>query len=126
AALQDPAVRPRGRLEPRHVLPRPVLPRMTQDTVVSLVVQMMEVTLKVAMPMLLVGLVVGLAISVLQAVTQIQEQTLSFIPKVLALVAVVAIAGPWMLGTVVDWTSDLWANIPQTVDFKPVGGEDGP
>jgi flagellar biosynthetic protein FliQ len=75
----------------------------------------MEVTLKVAMPMLLVGLVVGLAISVLQAVTQIQEQTLSFIPKVLALVAVVAIAGPWMLSTMVSWTTELWAQIPRYV-----------
>jgi flagellar biosynthetic protein FliQ len=88
---------------------------MTQDTVVSLIVQMMEVTLKVAMPMLLVGLVVGLAISVLQAVTQIQEQTLSFIPKILGLVAVVAIAGPWMLSTIVTWTQELWAQIPRYV-----------
>jgi flagellar biosynthetic protein FliQ len=88
---------------------------MTQDTVVSLVVQMMEVTLKVALPMLLVGLVVGLAISVLQAVTQIQEQTLSFIPKVLGLVAVVAIAGPWMLNTMVSWTQELWTQIPRYV-----------
>jgi flagellar biosynthetic protein FliQ len=88
---------------------------MTQDTVVSLIVSMMGVTLKVALPMLLVGLVVGLAISVFQAVTQIQEQTLSFIPKVLGLVAVVAIAGPWMLGQVVSWTQELWAQIPTYV-----------
>jgi flagellar biosynthesis protein FliQ len=88
---------------------------MTQDTVVSLVVQMMEVTLKVAMPMLLAGLVVGLAISVLQAVTQIQEQTLSFIPKIAALIGVVVIAGPWMLNTMVSWTQELWAQIPQYV-----------
>ena len=84
---------------------RPELPHvMTQDSVVSLIVEMMGVTMKVALPMLLVALVVGLVISVLQAVTQIQEQTLSFIPKILGLVAVVAIAGPWMLGTVVDWS----------------------
>jgi flagellar biosynthesis protein FliQ len=88
---------------------------MSQDDVVSIIVSMMEVTLKVAMPMLLAGLVVGLAISVFQAVTQIQEQTLSFIPKVIALVAVVAIAGPWMLGTVVTWTQELWMSIPQHV-----------
>ncbi len=85
---------------------------MNQDVVVNLVVQMMEVTLKVAMPLLLVGLVIGLAVSVLQAVTQIQEQTLSFIPKVVGLVAVVAIAGPWMLGQIVSWTQELWAAIP--------------
>jgi flagellar biosynthetic protein FliQ len=94
---------------------------MTQDSVTSLIVEMMGVTIKVAAPMLLAGLIVGLAVSVFQAVTQIQEQTLSFIPKILALVAVVAIAGPWMLGTVVDWSHDLWGNIPKTVDFKPVG-----
>jgi flagellar biosynthesis protein FliQ len=88
---------------------------MSQDDVVSIIVSMMGVTLKVAMPMLLAGLVVGLAISVFQAVTQIQEQTLSFIPKVIALVAVVAIAGPWMLGTVVTWTQELWMSIPQHV-----------
>jgi flagellar biosynthetic protein FliQ len=99
---------------------------MTQDTVTSLIVDMMGITIKVAMPMLLSALIVGLAVSVFQAVTQIQEQTLSFIPKILALVAVIAIAGPWMLSSVVDWTHDLWGGIPQTVDFKPVGGDDGP
>ena len=99
---------------------------MTQDTVTSLIVDMMGVTMKVAMPMLLVALIVGLAVSIFQAVTQIQEQTLSFIPKILALVAVIVILGPWMLSSVVDWTHDLWGGIPQTVDFKPVGGDDGP
>ena len=98
---------------------------MTQDSVVSLIVEMMGVTMKVALPMLLVALVVGLLISVLQAVTQIQEQTLSFIPKILGLVAVIAIAGPWMLGTVVDWTTSCGRRSPRYVDFKPVGA-DGP
>ena len=88
---------------------------MTQDTVTSLVIDMMGITIKVAMPMLLAALVVGLLISVFQAVTQIQEQTLSFIPKILGLVAVIAIAGPWMLGTVVDWTTQLWSQIPTFV-----------
>jgi flagellar biosynthesis protein FliQ len=88
---------------------------MSQDDVVSIIVSMMGVTLKVAMPMLLAGLVIGLAISVFQAVTQIQEQTLSFIPKVIGLVAIVAIAGPWMLGTIVTWTQELWLSIPQHV-----------
>jgi flagellar biosynthetic protein FliQ len=88
---------------------------MNQDTVVSLIVDAMGVTIKVAAPMLVAGLVVGLLVSIFQAVTQIQEQTLSFIPKIVALVAVVAIAGPWMLGTIVSWTSDLWTAIPQYV-----------
>ena len=88
---------------------------MDQDKVVSLIVDMMGVTMKIALPMLGVALVVGLLISVLQAVTQIQEQTLSFIPKILGLVAVVAIAGPWMLGTIVTWTTELWQQIPNYV-----------
>jgi flagellar biosynthesis protein FliQ len=99
---------------------------MTQDTVTSLIFDMMGVTMKVALPLLLSALIVGLAVSIFQAVTQIQEQTLSFIPKILVLVAVIAIAGPWMLTSVVDWTHELWGGIPQTVDFKPVGGDDGP
>jgi flagellar biosynthetic protein FliQ len=85
---------------------------MNQDVVVNIVVQMMSVGLKVAMPLLLVGLVVGLAVSVFQAVTQIQEQTLSFIPKVAALVVVVVVLGPWMLGQVITWTNELWSSIP--------------
>ena len=88
---------------------------MDQDKVVSLIVDMMGVTMKIALPMLGVALIVGLLISVLQAVTQIQEQTLSFIPKILGLVAVVAIAGPWMLDTVVTWTTELWQQIPNYV-----------
>jgi flagellar biosynthetic protein FliQ len=88
---------------------------MSQDTVVSLIVDAMGVTMKIAMPMLLVGLAVGLLISILQAVTQIQEQTLSFIPKIVGMVAVIAIAGPWMLETIVSWTSGLWAEIPKYI-----------
>ena len=88
---------------------------MTQDSVTSLMVDMMAITIKVAMPMLLAALVVGLLISVFQAVTQIQEQTLAFIPKVVALVAVIAIFGPWMLGQLEAYTTALWASIPQMV-----------
>jgi flagellar biosynthetic protein FliQ len=71
--------------------------------------------MKIALPMLLVGLIVGLVISILQAVTQIQEQTLSFIPKILGICAVIAIAGPWMMSTIVDWTAELWSQIPSLV-----------
>jgi len=88
---------------------------MDTDVVISLAVSAMELALKVALPLLLVGLSVGLIVSVFQAVTQIQEQTLSFIPKILGLVAVIAIAGPWMLSTVVDWTTQLWSQIPTYV-----------
>ena len=88
---------------------------MTQDDVVSIVVQAIEVGLKVGLPVLLVGLVIGLLVSIFQAVTQIQEQTLSFIPKILGLVAVIVIAGPWMLGTLETWTQELWNSIPTVV-----------
>jgi flagellar biosynthesis protein FliQ len=85
---------------------------LNQDVVISLAMQAMQVALKVGLPLMLVGLIVGLLVSIFQAVTQIQEQTLSFIPKILGLVAVIAIAGPWMLSTIVDWTTDLWQQIP--------------
>jgi flagellar biosynthesis protein FliQ len=65
--------------------------------------------------LLLVGLVIGLVVSVFQAVTQIQEQTLSFIPKILALAGVLVIGGPWMLNQLLTYTTDLWLQIPNLV-----------
>jgi flagellar biosynthetic protein FliQ len=88
---------------------------MTQDDVVSLVVDAMTVSLKIALPVLLVALVVGLAVSIFQAVTQIQEQTLTFIPKVVAMAVVVVVAGPWMLGQIVSYTQNLYESIPSLV-----------
>ena len=88
---------------------------MNQDVVVSLTMDAISVAMKVAVPRLMAGLVVGLVVSVFQAVTQIQEQTLAFIPKVVALVAIIAIFGPWMLGQLETYTTALWASIPQMV-----------
>ena len=88
---------------------------MGADSVLELSTQALELALRVALPLLLVGLVVGLAVSIFQAVTQIQEQTLAFIPKVVALVAVIVIFGPWMLGQLETYTTALWASIPQMV-----------
>ena len=88
---------------------------MNQDVVVSHTKDAIALALKVALPMLMVGLVVGLVISVFQAVTQIQEQTLAFIPKVLALIAVMVIAGPWMLGQIEVYTTGLYSSIPDLV-----------
>ncbi len=88
---------------------------MDQDTVISLSTQALALTLKIALPLLLVGLIIGLAVSVFQAVTQIQEQTLSFIPKVLALAGVLLIGGPWMLGELLNYTTELWLSIPDMV-----------
>ena len=88
---------------------------MTQDSVVSICVTAMELALKIGMPLLLVGLVLGLVVSVFQAVTQIQEQTLSFIPKIVGMVVLLVIAGPWMLGQIITWTQDLYGQIPNLV-----------
>ena len=88
---------------------------MNQDVVVNIVVQAMQVGLLVALPMLGVALVIGLAVSVFQAVTQIQEQTLAFIPKILGLAVVIVVAGPWMLGHVLAWTEQLYSSIPTLV-----------
>jgi flagellar biosynthetic protein FliQ len=88
---------------------------MDQDTVITLATQMLQLALKIALPLLLVGLIVGLIVSVFQAVTQIQEQTLQFIPKILALCAVLLFGGPWMLNQLLTYTQDLWLSIPQLV-----------
>jgi flagellar biosynthetic protein FliQ len=88
---------------------------MNQDDVVNLVVDAMSVSLKIALPILLVTLVVGLAVSIFQAVTQIQEQTLTFIPKVVAMAVVIVIGGPWMLGQIVSYTQNLYERIPSLV-----------
>jgi flagellar biosynthetic protein FliQ len=85
---------------------------MNQDVVISLAMDAMTLALKVGMPLLLVGLVVGLVVSIFQAVTQIQEMTLTFIPKILALGLVLMIAGPWMLGQLLTYTENLWSGIP--------------
>lgn len=88
---------------------------MNQDQVVKLAMDALMLALKVGLPLLLAGLVVGLIISVFQAVTQIQEMTLSFIPKLLAVAVVLIVAGPWMLDQMVGYTTDLYRSIPGMV-----------
>ncbi|HTA32549.1 MAG TPA: flagellar biosynthesis protein FliQ [Solirubrobacteraceae bacterium] len=88
---------------------------MNQDTVVNLATQAISLALKIAGPLLLVALVVGLLISVFQAVTQIQEQSLSLIPKIAAVGVVVVLLGPWMLGQLVAYTTALYTSIPSMV-----------
>ena len=85
---------------------------MNQDTVVHLATQAMMVGIKVAAPFLVAGLVVGLLISVFQAATQIQEVTLTFIPKIVVTAVVIVIAGPWMLDQLVGYTQALYLSIP--------------
>ncbi len=71
--------------------------------------------MKVAGPLLLVALVVGLVVSVFQAVTQIQEQSLTLIPKIAGIAVVVVLLGPWMLGQLVAYTTALYSSIPTLV-----------
>jgi flagellar biosynthetic protein FliQ len=85
---------------------------MNPDLVVNLVQQALQTTILVSAPLLLAALVTGLIVSVFQAATQINEMTLSFIPKLLAIFAVTALAGPWMLGLLVDFTRRLYTAIP--------------
>ncbi len=88
---------------------------MTPESVMSLGSQAIHVSLLLGAPLLLVALVVGLVVSIFQAATQINEATLSFIPKLLAVFAVLVIAGPWMLGQIVDYMRTLFSSIPQLV-----------
>jgi flagellar biosynthetic protein FliQ len=88
---------------------------MDQDTVVTLATQAMSLALKISLPLLGVGLVVGVLISIIQAVTSVQEQTLSFIPKVLAMAVVLVVGGPWMLNQLLSYTTELWSSIPNMV-----------
>ena len=88
---------------------------MNQDVVINIAMQAMQLAFKVAMPLLLVGLAVGLLVSIFQAVTQIQEQTLAFIPKILAIAGVLIVGGPWMLNQLLSYTTDLWSRIPTLI-----------
>jgi flagellar biosynthesis protein FliQ len=88
---------------------------MDQDTVVSLATNAMTVAIKVAGPMLLVGLAIGLIVSIFQAVTSIQEQSLSFIPKIIGLGVIIVLLGPWMLDSLVNYAQNLYMSIPSLV-----------
>ncbi|EJL88827.1 flagellar biosynthetic protein FliQ [Polaromonas sp. CF318] len=88
---------------------------MTPESVMAMGYEAMKLSLLLGAPLLLVALVTGLLISLFQAATQINEMTLSFIPKLLAVFATLVIAGPWMLGIVLDYMRNLFSSIPQLV-----------
>jgi flagellar biosynthetic protein FliQ len=85
---------------------------MTPETVMTIGNRALEVTLMLAAPLLLVALAAGLLVGVFQAATQINEMTLSFIPKLMAMAAAIAIAGPWMIRLIVGYTRELIESIP--------------
>ena len=88
---------------------------MAPEFVMTMGYEAMKMALLLSAPMLLVALVTGLLISLFQAATQINEVTLSFIPKLLAVFATAVVAGPWMLGLVLDYIRTLFSSIPQLV-----------
>ena len=88
---------------------------MTPETVMTIGKRALEITLMLAAPMLVVALITGLLIGVFQAATQINEATLSFIPKLIAMAATLTIAGPWMLKLIVGYTRELFESIPGLV-----------
>ncbi|MBX3695275.1 MAG: flagellar biosynthesis protein FliQ [Steroidobacteraceae bacterium] len=85
---------------------------MTPDEVLAIGRHALEVTLLLAAPLLLVALAVGLLVGVFQAATQINEMTLSFIPKLFAMAVALMLAGPWMLKLIVGYTRELFESIP--------------
>ncbi len=85
---------------------------MTPESVMDMGRQAMEVTLLVAAPMLLVALLIGLIVSIFQAATQINETTLSFIPKLIGIFAALVIAGPWILSIMLDYMRHVFTSIP--------------
>ncbi len=88
---------------------------MTDTVVVQIGLQTMLATAKVAAPILVTALAVGLLIGLLQSVTQIQEVTLTFVPKFVAVAVVILLAGNWMLGELVAFTQDMYRMVPELV-----------
>lgn len=88
---------------------------MTPEMVMNIAYQGMRVTLFLGGPILLAALLTGLIVSLFQAATQINEMTLTFIPKILAVFTVLVFAGPWLIGLIVDFTRQLFINIPSMV-----------
>ncbi|MFC5401950.1 MULTISPECIES: flagellar biosynthesis protein FliQ [Cohnella] len=84
---------------------------MSAEFVIGLAGQAMYLVLKVSAPMLGIGLIVGLLVSIFQATTQIQEQTLAFIPKIVAVFVALLLFGPWILNMMIDFTSQLLGNL---------------
>ncbi len=88
---------------------------MTQDFVIGFARQAIELALMVSMPMLLVGLTVGVIVSIIQAATQVQEMTLTFIPKIVSIFLALLIAFPWILDKLTSFAENLILNIPNYI-----------
>ncbi len=88
---------------------------MSTEMILSIAEKAVYTTLMISGPLLLISLVVGLIVSIFQATTQIQEQTLAFIPKILAVLVGLIIFGPWMLSVILSYTHNIFSNLNQFV-----------
>jgi flagellar biosynthetic protein FliQ len=88
---------------------------MTPETVVNIGQQALQIMLLIAAPMLLAALLTGLLVSIFQAATSINEQTLTFIPKLVVMFIVMILAGPWMIETMTDYMTRLYSSIPELI-----------
>jgi flagellar biosynthetic protein FliQ len=85
---------------------------MTPEAIMTIAQRALEITMLLSAPLLLAALIIGLLVGVFQAATQINETTLSFIPKLIGMAATLVIAGPWMLKVIVSYTRELFESIP--------------
>lgn len=81
---------------------------MTIDAVTDIVKQSLWLIIETSLPVLLVSLIIGLIVSIFQTVTSIQEQTLTFVPKIIAVFLALAVTGQWMMNAMVEFTTELW------------------
>lgn len=88
---------------------------MTPEYIVSMGSEAVKITIMLSIPLLGVGLIVGLFIAIIQATTQIQEMTLSFVPKIIAVLLALLASMPWMIERMTHYTSQLIMNIPQVI-----------
>lgn len=88
---------------------------MNGEMVISIAERGVYVTLMISLPLMLVALIVGLLVSIFQATTQIQEQTLAFIPKIIAVMVALIFFGPWMLTQIVTYASDIFTNLTRYI-----------
>jgi flagellar biosynthetic protein FliQ len=91
---------------------------MTEATVIDIARQVVWVIVKTSAPMLIVSLVIGLIISIFQTITSIQEQTLTFVPKFLAIMLVLILCGGWMMGSITELFVHLLQNIPEYIKYR--------
>ncbi|MDG5470303.1 flagellar biosynthesis protein FliQ [Jeotgalibacillus sp. ET6] len=88
---------------------------MNGEMVISIAERGVYMTLMISLPLMLVALVVGLLVSIFQATTQIQEQTLAFIPKIIAVMVALIFFGPWMLTQIVTYAADIFSNLTRYI-----------